>query len=81
MDTYVQPNEMRAVSERLCCQATGEAEYINDIAPVDGQLYGTFVLSTEGNAQIQTIDPSAALVCLLTNTGKNHLGHRVPSML
>ncbi|XP_064601079.1 LOW QUALITY PROTEIN: xanthine dehydrogenase-like [Liolophura sinensis] len=42
-------------------QATGEAEYINDIPPIDGQLYGTFVLSTEGNAQIQTIDPSAAL--------------------
>ncbi|KAL5006950.1 hypothetical protein ScPMuIL_015756 [Solemya velum] len=42
-------------------QTSGEAQYITDIPPIPGQLYASFVLSTVGNAKIQTIDPADAL--------------------
>ena len=43
-------------------QASGEAEYVSDIPPRPGQLYAAFVLSTQGNATIDNIDPADALV-------------------
>lgn len=43
-------------------QASGRAVYINDIAGQPGECYAEFVLSTEANAKIQSIDPSEALV-------------------
>lgn len=45
-------------------QASGRAVYINDIAGQPGECYAEFVLSTEANAKIQSIDPSEALVNL-----------------
>uniref|UniRef100_K1Q8Q7 Xanthine dehydrogenase n=1 Tax=Magallana gigas TaxID=29159 RepID=K1Q8Q7_MAGGI len=42
-------------------QASGRAVYINDIAGQPGECYAEFVLSTEANAKIQSIDPSEAL--------------------
>jgi len=41
---------------------TGEAEYINDISPKFGELFGAFVLSTEAVADLVEIDASAAEV-------------------
>lgn len=46
----------------LNLQASGRAVYINDIAGQPGECYAEFVLSTEANAKIQSIDPSEALV-------------------
>jgi hypothetical protein len=45
-------------------QVSGEAEYIADIEPKFGELFGAFVVSTQGKADIQSIDPSDALVSL-----------------
>lgn len=45
-------------------QASGRAVYINDIAGQPGECFAEFVLSTEANAKIQSIDPSEALVNL-----------------
>ncbi|CAL8082604.1 unnamed protein product [Orchesella dallaii] len=41
-------------------QVSGEAEYINDIDPKFGELFGAFVLSTEAQADLVSIDASAA---------------------
>ena len=41
---------------------TGEAQYINDIAPAPGELQAAFVVSTVGNAKIASIDVSQAEV-------------------
>lgn len=43
-------------------QASGRAVYINDIAGQPGECQAAFVLSTAGNAKIQSIDPTEALV-------------------
>ncbi|KAK3581541.1 hypothetical protein CHS0354_031882 [Potamilus streckersoni] len=43
-------------------QVTGEAEYVNDIPLQPGELHAAFVISTVGNAKIQSIDASAALL-------------------
>lgn len=43
-------------------QATGEVKFVADLAPRQGQLYAAPVLSAQGNARIQSIDPSFALV-------------------
>ncbi|XP_035716520.1 indole-3-acetaldehyde oxidase [Folsomia candida] len=43
-------------------QASGEAEYINDIDPEFGELFGAFVLTTVANATISSIDASEALI-------------------
>ncbi|XP_021947093.1 xanthine dehydrogenase/oxidase [Folsomia candida] len=43
-------------------QASGEAEYVNDIHPEFGELYGAFVLTTVANATISNIDASEALM-------------------
>ena len=42
---------------------TGEAVYINDIAPAPGELYAAFALSHMGSAQLDSIDSSKAMVC------------------
>ncbi|XP_015270433.1 PREDICTED: aldehyde oxidase 3-like, partial [Gekko japonicus] len=41
--------------------ATGEAVYIDDIGPIDGQLYMAVVTSKRAHAKILSIDASAAL--------------------
>ena len=43
-------------------QASGKAVYINDIAGQPRECQAAFVLSTAGNAKIQSIDPTEALV-------------------
>ncbi|XP_014251130.1 indole-3-acetaldehyde oxidase-like [Cimex lectularius] len=42
-------------------QASGEAEYVNDLPPFPGQLHGALVLAREAIGDIQSIDPSEAL--------------------
>lgn len=46
----------------LLWQASGEAQYVNDIHEQLGELHGAFVLSSLGNAGIDSFDPSGALV-------------------
>lgn len=46
----------------------GEAEYINDVANQPNEVYGAFVLSTEGPADGFTLDASKALVRYTTHT-------------
>lgn len=43
-------------------QATGKIEYLNDIPEIQGTLHAAFVLSSVGNAKLQNMDPSKALV-------------------
>jgi hypothetical protein len=70
-------------------QTSGEAEYVFDIADQPGQLHAALVLSTVGNATIQHIDSSEALVSntlcvvrvscclyLLTGAGPGFLNRR-----
>ena len=45
----------------LFSQATGEAEYIDDMPHAANELFGAFVLSTEAHADIVSIDTSVAL--------------------
>ncbi|XP_020903902.1 xanthine dehydrogenase isoform X2 [Exaiptasia diaphana] len=42
-------------------QSAGEAVYTNDLPTQGGELHAAFVLSTQGNCRIDTIDASAAL--------------------
>ncbi|XP_050092812.1 uncharacterized protein LOC126575867 [Anopheles aquasalis] len=42
-------------------QASGEAKYVNDLPTIPGELYAAFVLGTQVHAEIDSIDPSAAL--------------------
>lgn len=41
--------------------ATGEAEYTDDMVPVQGELFGSLVLSTVAHGKILSIDTTAAL--------------------
>jgi len=41
---------------------SGEAEYVNDIPKMPGELFGAFVLTTVGNASLKSVDASEALV-------------------
>lgn len=43
-------------------QCTGEAEYVDDIPPIPGELFAAFVQSTIGNCNLETVDPGPALV-------------------
>jgi len=43
-------------------QCSGEAQYTDDIPLRPGELHGAFVQSTVANCQIDSIDPSEALV-------------------
>ncbi len=45
----------------------GEAEYVNDIPKMNGELAGAFVLTTVGNARLKSVDASEALVSILAN--------------
>ena len=50
-------------SDNMCVlQASGEAEYVNDIPKYKNELYGSLVLTTVANATIDSIDPAPALV-------------------
>ncbi|CAG7828777.1 unnamed protein product [Allacma fusca] len=42
-------------------QVSGEAEYINDIPAVPGELFAAFVQATEGSAVLASLDTSAAI--------------------
>lgn len=42
-------------------QCTGEAEYVDDIAPQAGELVGALVFTTKANVAIVKVDPSPAL--------------------
>lgn len=42
-------------------QATGEAQYTDDIPPAKNELYACLVLSTKAHAKIKSVDYSAAL--------------------
>ncbi|CAL1534993.1 unnamed protein product [Lymnaea stagnalis] len=63
-------------------QSTGEAIYIDDMIPIEGELHLALVTSTKTFAKIVSIDPSAALaapgvvdfVSAADIPGKNHLG-------
>ena len=42
-------------------QTTGEAQYLDDLPLRADALHAAFVMSTQANASIDVIDPSAAL--------------------
>ena len=42
----------------------GEAEYIDDIPKYPNEAHAAFVLASVGNCELDTIDPSPALVSL-----------------
>ncbi len=42
-------------------QCTGEAEYVDDIAPAPGELYGALVLATRGKCTVAGVDAGPAL--------------------
>ena len=54
-------------------QTTGKAEYINDTPAQQHELYAAFVISTVGNAKLQSMDPSKALVCTFIAISKSIL--------
>jgi xanthine dehydrogenase/oxidase len=43
-------------------QCTGEAVYVNDLPIVPGELCAAFVSSTVANCELDSVDPSDALV-------------------
>ena len=43
-------------------QCTGEAEYVDDIAPEPTELFAAYVLSKKGACDYDTVDASQALV-------------------
>jgi xanthine dehydrogenase/oxidase len=45
-------------------QCSGEAEYVADISPAKGELAAAFVISDVANCDLDTVDPSEALVIL-----------------
>ena len=45
-------------------QATGEATYIDDIPKYPNEAHAAFVLASVGNCELDTIDPSPAVVSL-----------------
>ena len=46
-------------------QCTGEAEYIGDIGKFKGEVHAAFVNSDQGIGELDTVDPSEALVSIL----------------
>ncbi|XP_067007430.2 uncharacterized protein [Anabrus simplex] len=42
-------------------QTSGEAEYLDDMPTLPGELHASFVLATEGPGTLKSIDPAAAL--------------------
>lgn len=47
-------------------QCSGELQYINDVKPMEGELWAAFVQATEVHSLVESIDPSDALVCKLS---------------
>ena len=47
-------------------QCAGEAQYVDDIPKVPGEVYGAFVLAKKAVCEVESVDPSPAmvLVCL-----------------
>ena len=43
-------------------QCTGEAIFANDMPILPGELHGAFVYSTVANCELDSVDPSPALV-------------------
>jgi xanthine dehydrogenase/oxidase len=43
-------------------QCSGEAEFVNDIPSIPGEVHGAFVLTTVSTGTIANIDPANALV-------------------
>ena len=43
-------------------QCSGEAEYIGDVSKFKGQVHAAFVTAEEGVGELDTVDPSEALV-------------------
>ena len=43
-------------------QCVGEAQYVDDIPKVPGEVYAAFVLARKAVCEIDTIDPSPAFV-------------------
>ena len=55
----------------------GEAEYIDDIPKNPNEVHAAFVLATIGNCELDTVDPSPALVSLVQfEVPKNCLNHQ-----
>lgn len=46
-------------------QCSGELQYVNDIKPVNGELWAAFVQATEIHSFVDSIDPTDALVSTL----------------
>ena len=42
-------------------QATGEAEYVGDIPARHDELHAAFVVTTQANCDVETVDPKPAL--------------------
>lgn len=64
-DNY-NPHEQRVVGKQVphlsaLKQATGEAEYVDDMPPQNQELFGAFVFSTRAHAKIVSIDWTPAL--------------------
>ncbi|XP_071104762.1 uncharacterized protein [Haliotis cracherodii] len=58
-DEYPLTQPMTKVDAPL--QTSGTAQYINDVPPVQREVCASFVISNVGNADIDTVDTSAAL--------------------
>ena len=54
-------------------QTSGEIRFLDDEGLVEREVYAAFVISDVGNAHIETIDPSSALVSALTDLGHPHM--------
>ena len=51
----------------LCVnQVSGETKYLDDTPLIQGELHAAFVVSNQGNARVAAMDPSEALVCLVS---------------
>ncbi len=60
------PHEQRVVGKQIphlsaLKQATGEAEYVDDMSPLDRELFGAMVLSSKAKAKIISIDWTPAI--------------------
>ncbi|XP_068702018.1 xanthine dehydrogenase/oxidase-like [Montipora foliosa] len=56
---YPLTKPMTKISAKL--QTSGEAQYVSDIPSQGGELCAAFVVSTQGNCKVDSIDPSEAL--------------------
>ncbi|XP_046360648.2 indole-3-acetaldehyde oxidase-like isoform X2 [Haliotis rufescens] len=58
-DEYPLTEPMTKVDATL--QTSGRVQYVNDVPPVQGEVFASFVISSVGNAEIDSVDTSAAL--------------------